>query len=94
LGRKVGCAAEQESWAAGGKNELGHRGLAGWAKREAGLQRLDRAEAKRKSWGRKNKLCKFSKEFKQMNSNTGLNSTNQKLCSSMNATINSYGSFI
>jgi hypothetical protein len=26
LGRKVGCAAEQESWAAGGKNELGHRG--------------------------------------------------------------------
>jgi hypothetical protein len=74
-------ALSKESWAAGWENS-------------AGLRRLDRAEAKRKSWGRKKKLCKFSKEFKQMNSNTGLNSTNQKLCSSMNATINSYGSLI
>jgi hypothetical protein len=41
-------------WAAGG--------LAGWAKREAGLQWLDRTEAKRKSLGRKRKLfCKFLK---------------------------------
>jgi hypothetical protein len=47
-----------------------------------------------KPWGGKGKLLQISKEFKQMNSNTGLNSTNQKLCSSMNATINPCGSLI
>jgi hypothetical protein len=31
LGPQGGCAAEQESWAAGGKNELGHRGRISWA---------------------------------------------------------------
>jgi hypothetical protein len=42
----------------------------------------------------KETFANFSKEYKQLNSNTGLNSANQKLCSSMNATINSYGSLI
>jgi hypothetical protein len=46
------------------------------------------------AWGGKGNFCKFSKEYKQINSNTGLNSANQKLCSSMNAIINSYGSLI
>jgi hypothetical protein len=32
----------------------------------------------------------FRKGFKQWNSNLNLNSSNQKKCSSMNATINSY----
>jgi hypothetical protein len=42
----------------------------------------------------KETFANFSKEYKQINSNTGLNSANQKLCSSINATINSYGSLI
>jgi hypothetical protein len=42
----------------------------------------------------KGTFANFSKEYKQLNSNTGLNSANQKLCSSMNATVNPYSSFI
>jgi hypothetical protein len=44
---------------------------------------------KEKAGGVKGNFANF-----QRNSNTSLNSTNQKLCSSMNATINSYGSLI
>jgi hypothetical protein len=74
----VGCAAEQGSWAEREKRTS-------WA--TGGLAGL-------KAWAEKKRFAKFSKEFKQMNSNTGLNSTNQKLCSSMYATVNSYGSLI
>jgi hypothetical protein len=83
--RKLGCARAEKKRA--GPREFSWLGLS-----ETGLQRLDRAEAKRKKG--KETFCKFSLEFKQMNSNTGLNSTNQKLCSSMYATINFYGSLI
>jgi hypothetical protein len=64
-------------------------GKTSWATRE-GLA----GPKARKTRGGKGNALQIPKEFKQMNSNTGLNSTNQKLCSSMNATINSYGSFI
>jgi hypothetical protein len=80
----VGCEAGlRASWATVLSCELGRgRGLAG----------LGRAKA----WGGKGNFANFffSKEYKQLNSNTGLNSATQKFCSSMNATINSYGSLI
>jgi hypothetical protein len=81
LGRKVGCATEQGRWAAREKNELGHRGV-NWAK------------SKEKLGEEKETLCKFFKGIQTNEFKHGLNSTNQKLCSSMNATINSYGSLI
>jgi hypothetical protein len=40
------------------------------------------------------RVLHFQKRHKQMNSNSNLNSNNQRQCTSMNATINSYSSFI
>jgi hypothetical protein len=40
------------------------------------------------------RVLHFQKRHKQMNSNSILNSNNQRQCTSMNATINSYSPFI
>jgi hypothetical protein len=58
-----------------------------WAAREAGPKE-GRVKEERE------RVLHFQKRHKQMNSNSNLNSKNQRQCTSMNATINSYISLI
>jgi hypothetical protein len=59
-----------------------------WAANEKG------PEARKAEGNKRKGVWLFRKEHKQRNSNLNLNSNNQKQCTSMNATINSYSSFI
>jgi hypothetical protein len=71
-----------------------HRAENGGA-RGASLDFQRCAAQERKGWGgRKIKFFCIFKKYKQLNSTTNLNLSNQKQCTSMNATINSYNSLI
>jgi hypothetical protein len=89
-----------------GGSGLAAAGWVGWAKsaRRGGLGRGDRAGPRlalaavglkrKKTYELEGKGFEQLKRNKQLNSNLNLNSNNQKQCTSMNATINSYNSFI
>jgi hypothetical protein len=70
-----------------------------WAETEGTKPRVQRAfqdfirwddKKKRNGRGKERNFDYFLKGFKQPNSNSSLNLSNQKQCSSMNAAINSY----
>ena len=86
------CAEKEEEVRVDFGGSCAAGATAGWVAKLRGEARL-RAGTTRG----KNRLLNFERfllKIKQLNSDSNLNSSNQKQCASMNATINSYDSLI